>query len=57
METPMVLVWPTDATKDKLFHYFRYFTKFGTDFDHGVWPALLLNEGGPTMVRGVVQLK
>ncbi|VDI07775.1 Hypothetical predicted protein [Mytilus galloprovincialis] len=57
METPMVLVWPTDATKDKLFHYFRYFTKFGTDFDHGVWPALLLNEDGPTMVRGVVQLK
>ncbi|CAG2222584.1 unnamed protein product [Mytilus edulis] len=53
METPMVLVWPTDATKNKLFHYFRYFTKFGTDFDHGVWPALLLNEDGPTMVRAV----
>ncbi|XP_052077007.1 uncharacterized protein LOC127715032 isoform X2 [Mytilus californianus] len=57
MELPMVLLWPTDATKDKLFHYFRYFTKFGTELEHGVWPALLLNEDGPIMVRGVVQLK
>jgi hypothetical protein len=36
---------------------FRHFTKFGIQLDYVVWPALLLYEGGPLVVKGVVQMK
>lgn len=57
MEPPMIVLWTTETSKEHLFYYFRYFTKFGTELEHGVWPALLLYKDRPIMVRGAAQLK
>lgn len=57
MNPPMVLLWAENVTSEKLFHYFRYFTKFGTELEFCVWPSLLLQFDGQVFVRGVAQLK
>jgi hypothetical protein len=39
------------------FNGFRHFTKFGNKLEHEVWPALLLHDHGPVIVKGVAQLR
>lgn len=43
-------------TADNLEH-FRSFTQSGNDVDYVVWPALLMHEFGPLLLKGVVQFK
>ncbi|XP_076117728.1 uncharacterized protein LOC143085329 [Mytilus galloprovincialis] len=36
---------------------FREYTSSGTKVEFTIWPALILNEGGPLLVKGVVSVK
>lgn len=36
---------------------FREYTSSGTKVEFTIWPALMLNEGGPLLVKGVVSVK
>lgn len=57
-DPPMTLKWPIEnQNTDEMLQRFRHFTKFGIQLDYVVWPALLLYEGGPLVVKGVVQMK
>lgn len=57
-DPPMTLKWPFEnQNTDDMLQSFRHFTKFGIQLDYVVWPALLLYEGGPLVVKGVVQMK
>ncbi|KAH3834020.1 hypothetical protein DPMN_107338 [Dreissena polymorpha] len=36
---------------------YRSYTKWGTTMEYVVWPTMLLNEGGPMLMKGVAQGK
>lgn len=51
---PMVLLWQQsgDVVDQKRF---TFYTKKGQTVSQAVWPAVLLHDGGPTMLKGIVQ--
>jgi hypothetical protein len=53
----MGLLWPNTNESEISLNCFRHFTKFGNKLEHEVWPALLLHDHGPVIVKGVAQLR
>ncbi|XP_071125515.1 uncharacterized protein [Mytilus edulis] len=56
-DPPMVLLWPNTNENEISLNCFRHFTKFGNKLEHEVWPALLIHDQGPVIVKGVAQLR
>lgn len=56
-DPPMGLLWPNTNENEISLNCFRHFTKFGNKLEHEVWPALLLHDQGPVIVKGVAQLR
>ncbi|CAG2242072.1 unnamed protein product [Mytilus edulis] len=56
-DPPMGLLWPNTNENEISLNCFRHFTKFGNKLEHEVWPALLIHDQGPVIVKGVAQLR
>lgn len=54
-ETPMLLVSKVNRKDPFDSNLFQFYTKAGDRYDYVVWPALLVQEHGPLVARGVAQ--